>query len=131
VSGCNTVLTSNWSKIFGIPVSAFGMATYALIMLGSLHAYRSPNYDLRGRILVVAMTVIGIVASIYLTVVEIFVLKAFCQYCLSSAALTLITGVAVGIAAHREEPLWRMIGPSLVGIRDRLSEFSTEAYEDA
>jgi uncharacterized membrane protein len=77
------------------------------------------------------MTVIGIVASIYLTVVEIFVLKAFCQYCLSSAALTLITGVAVGIAAHREGPLWRMIGPSLVGIRDRLSEFSTEAYEDA
>jgi uncharacterized membrane protein len=131
LSGCNTVLTSKWSKIFGVPVSAFGMATYAIIMLGALHAYQSPNYNMRGRLPVIAAVVIGIFASIYLTIVEVFVIKAFCQYCLSSAALIFITAIAVGYAAHKEPPMWRLIGPSLRGIRDRLAEFPTEAYEDA
>jgi uncharacterized membrane protein len=131
LSGCNTVLTSKWSKIFGVPVSAFGMVTYGVIMLGALHAHKAPNYDMRGRLPVVAAVVVGVGASIYLTIVEFFVIKAFCQYCLSSAVLIVLTAIAVGYAAHHEPPLWRLIGPSLRGVRDRLSEFQTEAYEDA
>ena len=67
IDGCNTVLASKWSKILGIPVSAFGMATYAAIMLGALHAYQSPIDDLRGRLIVVGVSGVGVLASIYLT----------------------------------------------------------------
>ena len=95
VSGCNTVLTSKWSKIVGIPVSAFGMATYAVIMLGALHAYQSPIHDLRGRRFTVLASLIGVAASIYLTTLEIFVIKAFCQYCLASGALVVVTTVTL------------------------------------
>ena len=109
LSGCNTVLGSKWSKIFGIPVSAFGMATYAVVMLGALHAYQSPIYDLRGRRFVVLTTAIGVLASIYLTTVELFVIKAACQYCITSAVLVVVVAIVLTIAARREGPLWKQI----------------------
>ncbi len=43
IDGCNTVLNSKWSKIFGFPASVYGMVTYSLIMLGALHAFQSPT----------------------------------------------------------------------------------------
>jgi uncharacterized membrane protein len=106
VSGCNTVLGSGWSKILGIPVSMFGMVTYAIIMLGALYAYQSPVDDLRGRRVVAVVTGVGVLASIYLTAIEIFVINAFCQYCVTSAVLVVIAAAAVIIAARNEGPLW-------------------------
>jgi uncharacterized membrane protein len=109
IDGCNTVLASKWSKILGIPVSAFGMATYAAIMLGALHAYQSPIDNLRGRLVVVGVSAIGVIASIYLTIVEVFVIEALCQYCVTSAALVLVAAAAVTVTARREGPLWLTI----------------------
>lgn len=106
ISGCNTVLTSKWAKIFGIPVSAFGMATYAIIMLGALHAYQSPVEDLRGRRIVAGTAAIGVLASIYLSALEFFVIKAACQYCITSAVLVVVVAVVVVVAARREGSLW-------------------------
>ncbi|MBT3996207.1 MAG: vitamin K epoxide reductase family protein [Chloroflexi bacterium] len=109
ISGCNTVLGSKWSKIFGIPVSAFGMATYAIIMLGAFHAYQSPIDDLRGRRVVALTAGIGVLASIYLTTIEFFVIKAACQYCITSAVLVVVVAVTLIIAARKEGPLWAAI----------------------
>ncbi len=106
LDGCNTVLASRWSRIFGIPVSAFGMATYAVIMLGSLQAAQSPVDDLRGRLLSAGATLLGVLASIYLTIIEIIVIRAICFYCVGSAALVLIAAVLVMITARREQNLW-------------------------
>ena len=106
LSGCNTVLGSKWSKIFGIPVSAFGMATYAVIMLGALHAYQSPIDDLRGRRVVALTAAIGVLASIYLTTIELFVIKAACQYCITSAVLVVVVAVAVIVTARKEGTRW-------------------------
>ncbi|HJP28651.1 MAG TPA: vitamin K epoxide reductase family protein [Dehalococcoidia bacterium] len=109
LSGCNTVLGSGWSKILGIPVSAFGMATYALIMLGALHAYQSPVDDLRGRRIVAGVAGVGVLASIYLTTVELFIIKAVCQYCVTSAVLVVIVAVALVVVARKEGSLWLAI----------------------
>ncbi len=109
LSGCNTVLSSKWSKIMGTPVSAFGMGTYAIIMLAALHAYQSPIDDLRGRQIVTGIAGIGVLASIYLTAIELFVIKAVCQYCILSAVLVVLVAVLVIIVARREGPLWHRI----------------------
>ena len=109
ISGCNTVLGSKWSKIFGIPVSPFGMATYAIIMLGAFHAYQSPIDDLRGRRVVALTAGISVLASIYLTTIEFFVIKAACQYCITSAVLVVVVAVTLIIAARKEGPLWAAI----------------------
>lgn len=106
VGGCNTVLASKWSRIFGVPVSVFGMATYATIMLGSLHAFQSPVDDLRGRMVVSGVVAVGVLASIYLMTVELFVIRAVCQYCITSAVLVLVAACVVVVAARKEGPLW-------------------------
>jgi uncharacterized membrane protein len=109
ISGCNTVLGSKWSKIFGIPVSAFGMATYAVIMLGALHAYQSAVDDLRGRRIVALAAGTGVLASIYLSALEFFVIKSACQYCITSGVLVVFVFVAMIVAARKEGPLWNQI----------------------
>jgi uncharacterized membrane protein len=109
VSGCNTVLGSKWSKFFGIPVSLFGMATYSIIMLAALHAAQAPANDLRSRRIVAMVSAVGILASIYLSSLEFFVIKAVCQYCVTSAVLVVIAAAATVIAARREGPLWLVI----------------------
>ena len=85
------------------------MATYALIMLGALHAYQSPLDDLRGRLVVAVTTAVGVLASIVLTIIEFFVTKAACQYCITSAVLVAIVAIALVIGARKEGPLWAMI----------------------
>jgi uncharacterized membrane protein len=109
VSGCNTVLGSKWSKIFGIPVSLFGMATYSIIMLTALHAAQAPIDDLRSRRIVAAVAGVGVLASIYLSALEFLVIKAVCQYCVTSAVLVVIAAAAIVVAARREGPLWAEI----------------------
>ncbi len=108
IDGCNTVLNSKWSKIFGFPASAYGMVTYSLIMLGALHAFQSPTNSLLGRIVTGTSSAIGLVGSIYLTIIEIFVIKALCPYCITSAALVVVSAIATVVAARREGPLWSM-----------------------
>ena len=109
ISGCDTVLGSKWSKILGVPVSAFGMATYSIILLGALHAYQSPANDLRSRSVVALTAGVGVLASIYLTTIEFFVIKAACQYCITSAVLVVFVLVFTIIAARKEGTLWNQI----------------------
>ena len=85
------------------------MATYALIMLGALHAYQSPVDDLRGRRIVAGVAGVGVLASIYLTTVELFIIKAVCQYCVTSAVLVVIVAVALVVVARKEGSLWLAI----------------------
>jgi len=109
ISGCNTVLNSKWARLFEIPVSVFGMTIYATTMLGALHAYKSPTDDLRSRRLVVAASMIGVIASVYLTAIEIFVIKAVCQYCLTSGALIIIASIILLIGLKKERTLHNTI----------------------
>jgi uncharacterized membrane protein len=85
------------------------MATYAIIMLGALHAYQSPIDDLKRRRVVALTTAIGVLASIYLTAIEFFVIKAACQYCITSAVLVAVVAGALIVAARKEGPLWSEI----------------------
>jgi uncharacterized membrane protein len=105
VGGCNKVLTSKWAKIFGIPVSGFGMVTYSTILLGALHAYQSPTSNIRGRLVSSITVVIGVIGSIYLTLIEIFVIKAACQYCITSAILVFVAAVVLWLITRREPAL--------------------------
>jgi len=60
-------------------------------------------------LVVVGVSAIGVIASIYLTIVEVFVIEALCQYCVTSAALVLVAAAAVTVTARREGPLWLTI----------------------
>jgi uncharacterized membrane protein len=89
--GCTDVLTSKYSEIGGIPLSWFGLAFYVTIL--SLMVFKTledPNQPLTFPLAAVFyLTGVGLVVSALLVGVQAFILRAFCEYCLLSAALVL------------------------------------------
>jgi len=99
-SGCNVVLTSVYSEVFGIPIAAFGTLYYAA-MLVLMVAYLD---TWNRRILHWASwaTTAGLLMSVCLVVVQAFVLHSFCPYCLVSAGTS--TGLFVlGVVIMRQD----------------------------
>lgn len=78
VSSCGVVNSSQYAYIIGIPISFYGIGFYALcILLTLLKKYK----------LMFALSIWGVIFSAYLTYLEAFVLKAWCQWCIVSAWL--------------------------------------------
>ena len=96
IAGCDVVLTSTYSKIFGVPLSYIGLVYYVyLLALAILLAVEPRSFALRlGALL---YTGIGLLYSLYaIFYVQMTLIGAFCQYCLISAFLTLLLfGVAL------------------------------------
>lgn len=86
VEGCEQVLTSQYAEIAGVPLAIFGAAAYfAAFSLAILTAFGNrQTWTLFG--VQVALMLIFTVWLIYL---QAFVIEAFCQFCLLSAAVTL------------------------------------------
>lgn len=82
-SGCETVLTSSYSAIFGIPVSLLGALYYFLIAVGMVTYLDSKNTKLLKWVLFA--TVLGLLCSVWFVILQLFIVKAICQYCMISA----------------------------------------------
>lgn len=82
ISGCETVLTSQYAEISGVPLAAFGAVAYFIAFsLAILAAFGNR----------VMWMLFGIQAAIMATItcwllyLQAFVIGAFCQFCLISA----------------------------------------------
>ncbi len=95
--GCETVQSSVYSKVAGLPVAVLGLAGYVGILLSL--AFRN---DL-GRIAGFGLALIGFLFSLYLTYREIFTIKAICQWCVSSAVLMTLLTIITAIRVLRVE----------------------------
>ena len=85
--GCETVQTSSYSKLAGVPVPVLGLIGYA----GILVSLFVPGDA--GRLATAGLALVGFGFSVYLTYLEVFVIKAICQWCVGSAVL--MTAIAV------------------------------------
>lgn len=85
ITGCEQVLKSSYAEIFGIPTAAFGAFTYFLVFSLAVLTFYG-NYKLWNifGILVVLMAIF----TAWLVYLQAFVIGAFCQFCLISAATT-------------------------------------------
>ena len=93
-SGCDAVRASSYAHLFGLPLPAFGVASYlalALLMLAedqvSTRLGRAIQYAVAG------ISCAGFLFSIYLTSLEAFVIHAWCAWCVVSALV--VTGIFV------------------------------------
>ena len=85
IAGCETVLTSKYAEISGIPLAAFGAAAYLVAFsLALLAAFGNRMMWMLFGIQVILMSIVT-VGLLYL---QGFVIGAFCQFCLISAATT-------------------------------------------
>ncbi len=87
VEGCEQVLTSSYAEIFGIPLAAFGaLAYFTAFSLAILAAFGDRRmWNLFG-----VQVVLMAIFTAWLIYLQAFVIEAFCQFCLISAAITLI-----------------------------------------
>ena len=85
ISGCEKVLTSQYAEVGGIPTALFGAAAYFAAFSLTLFAYYGYTrlWGLFG-----ALTVLMAVFTAWLIYLQAFVIGAFCQFCLISAATT-------------------------------------------
>jgi len=86
MSGCNFVQSSPYARILGIPVAVLGVIYY--LGIGVLWAgQKSPSRRWANRSVLglLGLTFIGTLFSIYLTILEVFVVQAICTWCLGSA----------------------------------------------
>lgn len=88
LSGCNIVAASQYSRLFGIPLAEFGVLFYGVLFV--LAALELALFDQLLRRVLQGMAVVGILASLYFTSLQLFVIGAVCIYCSVSALLTLL-----------------------------------------
>lgn len=81
---CNEVVTSKYSHVYGIPNEVLGIIFY-LSVLGMLILVALGISELHGISLMAVIHIIAFFAlllSVFLTAIQAFVLKAWCEYCL-------------------------------------------------
>jgi len=82
VGGCETVNTSPYSEVMGVPVALLGFLMYGALLGLGLTARR-----LEGALALFGLDLAGLLYSCYLTYVEVNVLHALCPWCLASQAI--------------------------------------------
>jgi uncharacterized membrane protein len=102
-SGCTTVQQSEWSELFGIPVSVLGVIGYlgflALLLL-------APQRNENVRLALVIGTGVGFLFSMFLMYRAYVTLEAFCPFCTTSAVMMTLLAIISTIRFLR--------GPGLV-----------------
>lgn len=101
-TGCETVQSSVYAKVSGVPVPVLGLVGYVAI-LGSALLLRGDF----GRMAGFGLTLIGFLFSAYLTYRELFTIHAICEWCVSSAVVMTVLLVLTGIRVIRGEPVPR------------------------
>jgi uncharacterized membrane protein len=96
---CSRVLGSSYAEIKGFPLAAVGSAGYFAVFSFSTLALSG----FRRAPLLLGITVAAMfLATLYLLYLQAFVLKAFCDYCLFSAALVfLLSGLLIAVPPPR------------------------------
>ena len=97
VSGCSEVLSSSYATFNGIPLALIGAIAYFIVFsLATLAAF---GYPLVGKLLLI---VIGLMflTSLWLIYLQAFVIGQFCQFCLLSAAVTMVLTILT-VLVHR------------------------------
>jgi len=97
IGSCETVNLSRWSVFMGAPVAAWGVGFYVVMFGLSVASLQDRYADSLGMSKVLALlSGGGLIFSLWLTYLELFVIHAICQWCVTSAIIvTLIFIVSV------------------------------------
>ncbi len=101
IGSCETVNTSKWSMLLGIPIAEWGLAAYiALFGLAIAGSAEAREQSITIARLLVALAGFSVLVSAWLTYLELFVIHAICIWCLTSALLWVVI-LAVSVADLR------------------------------
>jgi uncharacterized membrane protein len=89
IDGCNTVVNSPYSRVFGMPMSYFGFVYYLFMFgLAARLAYEPAANSMRFRAVLYAA--LGAISSVYFIYLQVGPIAAICSYCLISAVTSFL-----------------------------------------
>ena len=80
--GCETVQSSSYAELFGVPIAALGLAGFLVLLVAALS---------RGdfaRLVNATVALAAFLFAAYLLAVQLVVLDAICQWCVATDVLT-------------------------------------------
>lgn len=98
LSGCNTVASSSFAQLFGIPIAVYGVVFYAVLFI--LAAIELVIFNKPVRRVIQVIAALGVIAEIWFTFVQVYLINALCVYCLASA----VTAFLIFVFASMIEP---------------------------
>jgi uncharacterized membrane protein len=102
LDGCNTVAQSPYSYLFGLPLGVYGAVFYAIFIALALFALMRAS-RLLDRLLAL-LALVGVVASVKFLYIQLVLIQAVCIYCLASAAVAGLLGIAAYLLVRRGPP---------------------------
>ncbi len=86
--GCNVVAQSPYAHLFGIPLGVYGVVFYiSVFVLAIAVMIISRRFWYR---LLIGLSFVGVLASLYFLAIQLFLIQATCVYCLGSALITFL-----------------------------------------
>jgi uncharacterized membrane protein len=97
--GCETVASSEYSAVLGIPVAFLGLGlSLVLLVLAGLWWLRRERRALLSAYFLLLMATLGVA---YLTYLELFVIEAICPWCVAYAVTVVVSLGTAGLAMVR------------------------------
>lgn len=88
VKGCDIVTTSQFSTLGGVPIALLGALFYLALSFFAILIITHPHKKWVRWFTAAAFT--GFLVSLFLFLLQIVILKAICQYCIGSEAISLL-----------------------------------------
>lgn len=87
IGSCERVNTSRWATFLGLPVAAWGLATYVVLLVLALVSVQRDALERQIAWVLVALSGWSVLFSAWLTSKELFVIHAICIWCVTSATI--------------------------------------------
>jgi uncharacterized membrane protein len=109
---CETVMTSRFGYLFGVPVAVGGAIWSAAVLLLGVFGMRPTGSEKAGRVAgyIFVLSTVGLAAVLYLGYASFFVLRQMCPLCLTMYAAVIGLFVVSGAAASDLSVLPRRVG---------------------
>lgn len=100
--GCAEVTTSEYSRIFGIPVSYLGLLHYSVMFVFTLLVFA-----FKKRFLLIfpilPLSIVGVMASAWFVFAQVVLLKSICYFCMASAVSSLLLFIVTVVLVWRNQ----------------------------
>lgn len=89
--GCDIVQASVYASFLGFPVAGWGVAWYVAVFVVAILGVQ-PRFEEAGwpRAALLLLAAGGLAFTIYLKIVELFVIRAICRWCVASAVIAAV-----------------------------------------
>jgi uncharacterized membrane protein len=110
IGSCETVNTSKYARLLGLPVAAWGLLFYldvfTIALIGTFGPFEGEPVI---SMVLVAEAAVGVLFSAWLTYLELAVIHAICIWCVTSAVIVTVI-LAVSVADLRDNYLLGAVG---------------------